>query len=133
MFLDTVLKVRFDRPRPQVFTWGEEVSSASFPSGHTMSATIVYSTVAYLAARLQRRRWARSATLLLAALIIVLIATSRMYLGVHYPSDVLAGAIVGLAWAAFCMATLEAIQRFGQRQAPEVKKDEMPAPSLEKG
>lgn len=133
MFLDTVLKVRFDRPRPHVFTWGEEVSSASFPSGHAMSATIVYSTVAYLAARLQRRRWARWATLLLAALIIVLIATSRMYLGVHYPSDVLAGAIVGLAWAAFCMATLEAIQRFGQRQAPEVKKDEMPAPSPEKG
>ena len=97
-----------------------------------MSATIVYSTVAYLAARLQKRLWARWATMLLAAVIIVMIAFSRMYLGVHYPSDVLAGAIVGLSWAAFCMATLEAIQRFAQRLAPEIKKDETPAPPAEK-
>jgi undecaprenyl-diphosphatase len=132
MLLDTVLKLRFDRPRPQVFTWGTEVAMSSFPSGHAMSATIVYSTVAYLAARLQRRLWARWATMLLAAVIIVMIALSRIYLGVHYPSDVLAGAIVGLSWAAFCMATLEAIQRFGQRQAPEIKKDEMPSPPVDK-
>lgn len=98
-----------------------------------MSAAIVYSTVAYLAARLQKRRWARWATLFVAAVIIGLISISRMYLGVHYPSDILAGTIVGLSWAAFCMATLEAIQRFGQRQAPEIKKDEIPAPSSEKG
>ena len=132
MVLDTVLKFQFGRPRPSVFTWGTHAAMSSFPSGHAMSATIVYSTVAYLAARLQKRLWARWATMLLAAVFIVLIAISRMYLGVHYPSDVLAGAIIGLAWAAFCMATLEAIQRFGQRQAPEIKKDETPAPPAEK-
>ncbi len=133
MLLDTVLKLRFDRPRPHVFTWGTQAAMSSFPSGHAMSATIVYSTVAYLAARLQKRLWARWATMLLAAVIIVMIAMSRIYLGVHYPSDVLAGAIVGLSWAAFCMATLETIQRFGQRHAPEIKKDELPAPPVEKG
>ncbi|MEO7502235.1 MAG: phosphatase PAP2 family protein [Gemmatimonadaceae bacterium] len=133
MLLDTVLKLRFDRPRPHVFTWGTQVAMSSFPSGHAMSATIVYSTVAYLAARLQKRLWARWATMLLAAVIILMIAMSRIYLGVHYPSDVLAGAIIGLSWAAFCMATLEAIQRFGQRHAPEIKKDETPAPPAEKG
>jgi len=133
LLLNNVLKLRFDRPRPNVFTWGTEVATSSFPSGHAMSAAIVYSTVAYLAARLQKRRWARWATMFLAAVIIGLISISRMYLGVHYPSDILAGTIVGLSWAAFCMATLEAIQRFGQRQAPEIKKDEVPAPAPEKG
>jgi undecaprenyl-diphosphatase len=132
LLLDNVLKLYFGRPRPHIFTWGAQVVSSSFPSGHAMSATIVYSTVAYLAARLQKRRWARWLTLLLAAAIILLISLSRIYLGVHYPSDVLAGAIVGLAWAAFCMATLEAVQRFAQRQAPEIAKDEMPARSAEK-
>lgn len=132
LLLDLVLKLRFDRPRPHIFTWGTQAVSSSFPSGHAMSATIVYSTVAYLAARLQKRRWARWLTMLLAAFVIVLICFSRLYLGVHYPSDVVAGVVVGLSWAAFCMATLEAIQRYSQRNAPEVTKDEAPAPKTAK-
>lgn len=128
LVLNTVLKLFFDRPRPSVFEWGTQAVSSSFPSGHAMSATIVYSTVAYLAARLSSRLWLRWLTMFVAAIIIALIALSRIYLGVHYPSDVLAGAIVGLAWAAFCMATLEAIQRFAQRSAPEIQRDEAPAP-----
>ena len=94
-----------------------------------MGATITYSTVAYLAARLHGRAWARWLTMLVALLVILLIGVSRMYLGVHYPSDVLAGVIMGLAWAAFCMATLEAIQRFAERRAPELKQAEEPAPA----
>jgi undecaprenyl-diphosphatase len=109
--LNNVLKLGFSRPRPHVFAWGTQVMSSSFPSGHAMSAAVVYGTVAYLAARLQRRRLSRAITMLLAALMIVLISFSRLYLGVHYPSDVAAGVVVGLAWAAFCMATLEALQR----------------------
>jgi len=126
--LNAVLKLFFDRPRPGVVEWGTHAVSSSFPSGHSMSATIVYSTVAYLAARLSPRLWIRWVTMLVAALIIALIALSRLYLGVHYPSDVLAGAIVGLAWAAFCMATLEAIQRFGRRRDSGIQQDEAPAP-----
>ena len=128
LFLDLLLKLRFDRPRPHIFTWGTQAVSSSFPSGHAMSATIVYGTVAYLAARLQKRRWARWLTMLFAAIVIALICFSRLYFGVHYPSDVLAGVVIGLAWAAFCMATLEAIQRYAQRNAEEVTKDEAPAP-----
>ena len=88
-----------------------------------MSAAVVYGTVAYLAARLQQRRWARVVTLGIAAVFVALISTSRLYLGVHYPSDVVAGVCVGLAWAAFCMATLEGVQRYAARR-PTVRRDE---------
>jgi len=93
-----------------------------------MSATIVYGTVAYLAARLQKRRSHRIATLVAAAIFIALIAISRLYLGVHYPSDVIAGIIIGLAWASFCMATLEALQLYARNRAPHVVKHELVAP-----
>jgi len=129
LLLDMVLKLQFNRPRPHVFIWGTQAFGSSFPSGHAMGATVTYSTVAYLAARLHRRSWARWLTMLMALVVIFLIGVSRMYLGVHYPSDVLAGAIMGLAWAAFCMATLEAIQRFAERRAPELKQAEEPAPA----
>jgi undecaprenyl-diphosphatase len=89
-----------------------------------MSAAVIYSTIAYLAARLQRRRRARVATMTLAALLVLLVCASRVYLGVHYPSDVLAGTVVGLAWAAFCMATLETVQVYARRNAPQVLEDE---------
>jgi undecaprenyl-diphosphatase len=127
--LNLVLKIFFDRPRPHVIVWGTNAISSSFPSGHAMSATIVYSTVAYLAARLYKHAWQRWVTMLVAAIVIIMISASRLYLGVHYPSDVLAGAVVGLAWAAFCMATLEAIQKFAQRNSKETPPGEQPEPA----
>ena len=121
LVLNGVLKLGFNRPRPSI--------SSSFPSGHAMSAAIVYSTVAYLAARLHTRRWARLLVMSAAFIVIVLICVSRLYLGVHYPSDVIAGVAIGLAWAAFCMAILEAIQKFGARRDPQILQDEKPAPA----
>jgi len=128
MLLDNLLKIGFDRPRPQIFKWGTYAVSSSFPSGHAMSSIIVYGTVAYLAARLQRNLASRVATMALAALIILLICSSRLYLGVHFPSDVLAGLIIGLAWAGFCMAVLEAAQLYAKFNAPQVREREHPAP-----
>lgn len=127
--LNLVLKHYFERPRPHIFTWGTHVVSSSFPSGHAMSAAVVYSTVAYLAARLQTRTWERALTLLSAVLVIIAISISRVYLGVHYPSDVAAGVIIGIGWSAFCMATLEGIQRVAKRSGREITKHETPAPS----
>ena len=127
MVLDTLLKIGFNRPRPQIFTWGTHAASSSFPSGHAMSSIIVYGTVAYLAARLQQNTASRVATMCLAGAIIVAIGASRLYLGVHYPSDVLAGLIIGLAWAGFCMAVLEAAQLYAKRNAPQMLEDERPA------
>jgi undecaprenyl-diphosphatase len=128
ILLNNLLKIGFGRPRPQVIDWGMHAVSWSFPSGHAMSAAVVYGTVAYLAARLQRRHLHRVITLTAAFILILLIAASRLYLGVHYPSDVLAGIIIGLAWAAFCMAMLEAIQVYARWRAPRVLAHEDPAP-----
>lgn len=116
--LSTVLKLLYDRPRPSNVEALTHTMSTSFPSGHAMSAVIVYGTVAYLAARLQKKRWERWLTMFIAIVIIVAIAASRVYLGVHYPSDVLAGTIIGAAWAAFCMAGLEAVRVFAGRFQP---------------
>jgi undecaprenyl-diphosphatase len=109
LVLNTLLKNVFDRPRPSVFTWGTHALTTSFPSGHAMSAAAVYGTAALLATRLTRRRGVRASVIAAATVVIVLIAFSRLYLGVHYPTDVLAGLVVGGAWAAFCAAALKAL------------------------
>jgi undecaprenyl-diphosphatase len=132
LVLNGLLKIGFNRPRPAIFLPEVHTVSSSFPSGHAMSAAIVYSTVAYLAARLHKRRWARWLVMTAAFVLIALISISRLYLGVHYPSDVVAGVTIGLAWAGFCMATLEAIQKFGIRRDPRILRDEVPAPTTER-
>ena len=128
ILLNNVLKLYFDRPRPEVFERLTHTASSSFPSGHAMSATVVYGTVGYLLARLHKRVWARAVTLLVAITLIVLICLTRLYLGVHYPSDVLAGIVIGLAWSGFCMATLEASLALARRRAPADVVEEAPAP-----
>jgi undecaprenyl-diphosphatase len=128
ILLNNLLKIGFSRPRPQIFEWGTHAASSSFPSGHAMSSIVVYGTVAYLAARLQQRAATRVLTMLLAGVIIVAICGSRVYLGVHFPSDILAGLMIGLAWAGFCMAVLEAAQLYAKRNAPEMLAEERPAP-----
>jgi undecaprenyl-diphosphatase len=128
ILLNNLLKMGFDRPRPQVFEWGQHTVSSSFPSGHSMSAATVYMTIAYLAARLQRRHASRVLTLIAASVIIVLIGFSRLYLGVHYPTDVAAGVVIGIAWAAFCMAMLEATLLYGRRRSATIRAAEAPTP-----
>ena len=125
--LNGMLKDVFHRTRPQIFPWGTDAFTSSFPSGHAMSAAVVYGTVAYLASRLQRTRVARTITIGIALALVILISFSRVYLGVHYPSDTVAGVTIGFAWAAFCMATLEAIQLIAARRAPQVLADEQPS------
>jgi len=120
IILNGVLKLVYHRARPSVFEWQTSAVSSSFPSGHAMSATVVYGTVAYLLMRLQKHRWAKILTLGAAVSLILLICLTRLYLGVHYPSDVMGGIIVGLGWASFCMATLEASLVLARRRAPRV-------------
>lgn len=122
--LNTVLKALFDRPRPDLFPWRAPYAGhSSFPSGHAMTATVVYATLAYLVARLEPNPVLRRLTLGGAALVILLIGLSRMYLGVHYPTDVVAGFLAGLVWATFCALGMEAVRYFRSRR-PQVESEE---------
>jgi undecaprenyl-diphosphatase len=129
ILLNGMLKLSFSRPRPDVFAWQTHAMSFSFPSGHAMSATVCYGTVAYLVMRLQKHRWSRVLTGTGAVILILLICATRLYLGVHYPSDVIAGMLIGLAWAAFCMATFEASLVLARRRAPREVLEERRAPT----
>ena len=112
---NNVLKLAFDRDRPSVFEPVTEVVTSSFPSGHAMVSTIAYLSVAYLVGRLEPTRVMRRITWSLAIVIILLVAISRMYLGVHYPSDVIGGIIAGVAWLGFVVAGMHAVNYFSKR------------------
>lgn len=122
--INSVLKLTFNRPRPDVFPWRtQHVGLASFPSGHAMTSIVVYGTLAFLVARLAPTRWLRRLVWIVAILVIVLVGLSRLYLGVHYPSDVLAGFLIGAAWAIICALGIEAVRYFRTRR-PEVVVEE---------
>ncbi|HEX2091143.1 MAG TPA: phosphatase PAP2 family protein, partial [Longimicrobiaceae bacterium] len=112
-----VLKLFFDRPRPEVFPWRTAwADQGSFPSGHATTSMVAYLTLAYLVSRLGPSPALRRLTLAVAAVLILGIGASRLYLGVHYPSDVLAGFAVGFAWATFCALGIEAVRYFRGRR-----------------
>ncbi len=110
--LSDVIKAAFHRPRPHVFPWlVARVGNSSFPSGHALRTAALLAALAWLLARMEPSRWARGLTGALAALAVALVAASRVWVGVHNPSDVVAGAAVGYLWAATCAAALGAHER----------------------
>lgn len=121
--LNSALKLVFDRDRPSVVQLLHEVTSQSFPSGHAMGAFITYGTIGYLVARLEPSRRLRVFTWALAGAVVLAIGVSRMYLGVHYPSDVIAGYLAGLAWLAFVASSVRALRYFAPRR-PETHTEE---------
>jgi undecaprenyl-diphosphatase len=118
MMLSTGLKLGFERPRPDLVPYGTRVYTASFPSGHAMLSAVVYLTLGALMARMQQRRRVKTLILGLAVFLALLVGVSRVYLGVHWPSDVLAGWCVGAAWAALCWFVALQLQRRGQVERP---------------
>jgi undecaprenyl-diphosphatase len=95
------LKGSYSRPRPAVVPHLSEVMTSSFPSGHAMHAAVVFLTFGGLLAEAARHRRLKIYILVNALLVTALVGFSRVYLGVHYPSDVLGGWIAGLGWAGF--------------------------------
>ena len=111
MLLNVGMKYAFHRERPHFDDPLVTLSTFSFPSGHTLAATVFYGTLAaYLLVRLPATG-ARCAVLGAAALLITLVAFSRMYLGAHFLSDVLAAVAEGIAWLSLCLMATATLQR----------------------
>jgi len=102
LLLVTILKFLIARDRPDIVPPLMIEHTPSFPSGHSMMSAVVYLSLAVLLARIQSTISLRIYIILIALLLTFLIGISRIYLGVHYPTDVLSGWSVGLAWASFC-------------------------------
>jgi undecaprenyl-diphosphatase len=121
--INRVLKMSFDRERPSVVEAVEVVRSLYFPSGHATSSFIVYGTLAYILTQISKQHSVRMAIWIIAAGMIVLVGFSRMYLGVHYPTDVAGGFLVGLAWVMIVASVMNAI-RFLSSRRPETRAEE---------
>jgi undecaprenyl-diphosphatase len=102
LVVSSLLKYTVDRPRPDLVPHGNLIYTSSFPSGHSMMSAVVYLTLAALVVRLMEKKRLKSYALGIAMALTLLVGVSRIYLGVHWPSDVLAGWAAGAAWALGC-------------------------------
>lgn len=125
LLLSSGLKELVDRPRPGVPHFAY-VYTSSFPSGHSMLSAVVYLTLGSLLTRLAPKRRVKIYFLAVALLLTFLVGLSRVYMGVHYPTDVLAGWTAGLVWALLCWLVARYLQRRGK-----VEKDEEVAAQAE--
>src|SRR4029079_1048002 len=110
-FLNGALKQLFQRPRPDVVPHLRDVMSMSFPSGHALQSAVVYLTLGALMMHIAERRLTKLYCMTVAMLTTALVGASRIYLGVHYPTDVLAGWLLGLSWALLCWMIERSLER----------------------
>ncbi|MDJ0388920.1 phosphatase PAP2 family protein [Roseomonas sp. E05] len=108
MLLNNLLKQGFERPRPELVSHLADVYTASFPSGHAMLSATCYLTLGTLLAGVTHPRRLKAYILGCAIVIVLVVGLSRVYLGVHWPTDVLAGWSLGAAWAMACWLLLRA-------------------------
>jgi undecaprenyl-diphosphatase len=111
--LNNLLKIAFARPRPDVITSTARVFTTSFPSGHATLSAITYLTIGALLARTYPSFALSLCFMSLATVLTALVGMSRIYLGVHHPTDVLAGWCIGAAWAIGCWAVMAWFQTGG--------------------
>ncbi|MES1986405.1 MAG: phosphatase PAP2 family protein [Pseudomonadota bacterium] len=111
--LSGLIKASFVRPRPELVPHLVDVTSSSFPSGHSMNSAIVFLTLAVLIARSEQDRRVQGYLTAVGIVLTLLVGSTRVYLGVHWPSDVLAGWAVGAMWAAVCSVIAREFQRRG--------------------
>ena len=112
--ISQTMKWAYARPRPDLVPHGAEVYTASFPSGHSMMSAVVYLTLGALLAGTQADRAVKVYILVVAVTLTALVGTSRVYLGVHWPTDVLAGWSLGGVWALLCWLVMSWLQTRGQ-------------------
>jgi undecaprenyl-diphosphatase len=123
LLISSALKSAFDRPRPSVVPHLSHVESSSFPSGHSMLSAVVYLTLGALLARMVQRRALKIYFLTVALLLTALVGMSRVYMGVHYPTDVLAGWSAGLVWALVCWLAARYLQLHGAVEPPAAEEE----------
>ena len=114
-----LLKDMFDRPRPSIVPHLSQVSTSSFPSGHSMLSATIYLTLGAVLAESVQSRILKAYFLIVATALTGLVGVSRVFLGVHYPTDVLGGWIAGLAWALGSALVARALRR--RFAAPEIQ------------
>lgn len=119
MLLSSLLKEFFDRTRPDLVPHETVVYTSSFPSGHSMMSAVVYLTLGAMLARIQTHTRLKAYLLLVAAFLTISVGSSRVYLGVHWPTDVLAGWAGGAAWAVACWLVLRRLQSRGDVEGEE--------------
>jgi membrane-associated phospholipid phosphatase len=111
LILNAAVKQLFQRARPHFDDPLLSLTSYSFPSGHTAGATVFYGFLTVLLlAHVRQRRW-RVAIIAGAICMVTLVALSRIYLGVHYPSDVIGAIFEGLIWLALCLSAVRVLWR----------------------
>jgi undecaprenyl-diphosphatase len=111
MLCSFALKYGFSRPRPDLVAHGSYVYTSSFPSGHSMMSAVVYFILCGILLQTQTRRRITIFMLSCTALVVLMIGLSRVYLGVHWPTDVLAGWSAGCLWALFSYRLLRYWQK----------------------
>lgn len=111
--IGSLIKHIINRPRPPRQYQAAYVFTASFPSGHSMLSAVTYLTLGALLAQVIRRRVLRLYVICVAVLLTFLVGVSRVFLGVHWPTDVLAGWTAGLIWALLCLSVAHQLQLRG--------------------
>ena len=117
MLFSSLLKELFDRPRPDI-EHAARVFTASFPSGHATLSAVTFLTLGALLTRVTAERKSKLYFMTVAIVLTLMVGLSRLYLGVHYPSDILAGWCIGSAWAVLCWGGALWLQRHGDVEKP---------------
>lgn len=122
--VNTGLKLAIERPRPQIVRHLTEAGGNSFPSGHSFNAAVAYTAIALAFVAMARRTAVRATILVSATLLTLAVAFSRVWLGVHWPSDALAGWLGGTGWALLAAALFDRpAQQAAQEAAPAINSE----------
>lgn len=114
LVISLILKEIFDRPRPDVFAHRSHTMTPSFPSGHSANSAVAWLTMAVLLAKLVKSPGMKAYIFGIGLLIPLLVGLSRVFLGVHWPTDVIAGWLIGLSWALVVWGAATWLQRSGK-------------------
>lgn len=115
--LNKILKVLFSRERPTILRVVEE-TGYSYPSGHAMGTTILFGGLVFIIFKMKRHAFVKLTVVMITGVIIFIMGLTRIYLGVHYPSDIIGGYIAGIAWLIFSVTTFHYLELRWKRRKP---------------